>query len=283
MSSNITISFAGTERRAAPEERTAKLEFQFGFFPDIPHTDCASGDNPSDHGQTTYWRVGGIPGSPECKGNSDGTRQIRCECPNGSRRSGSAPRSGASLPPAREIRPRAVGESEEVFEAYLRQNIEPTGSIFQLDEGADGRFSAEIPLFGKLESPATAWVRNLFSVEVDAAETDEYVTDPGGNIIPGKTNTLQFKHRFFFNPGAGSDCAGTGIATVQSLQLKRALAEDLIRRAPDGYTEPESKALAFLDRIASGELTLTEPRDGRSGARYGRRGSHATGRYMRTN
>lgn len=219
---------------------------------------CVSG-KPYDMGQPTYWRIGGAPSNTNFTGVIRG--RVMSAVPVLSE-SGGEELHRATIRVSRLEEypfPRSIFESDAEYATYLRKITEPGGTIITLKPEDRGRFQVDnLPLLGKMGLTNSYITQLSYLVEISNGEVDEQAFDGNGQVIPGRTNVLSFRHLRVANV-LPQDQEQTFLLTpFTDLQAKRQIADDLIRLAPDNYFGPENLVLAKLAGFESTPMTESE-------------------------
>lgn len=145
------------------------------------------------------------------------------------------------------IRPQASGESNETYAAYLHQARAKRPLVAETRPDSSGAFQVpELPLVRRtIRDRSYGELRQLYAVEVVGGELDEI--DPNTQELV----TLHFAREFAEGLVLERD-REIVLRPNSALQQKYELAQRLIDKTPDSYTEVETEVLSYLSPFLTG-------------------------------
>ncbi len=156
------------------------------------------------------------------------------------------------------VRPKKDWETESEYQAYIKGlglKLIATTEVKKEDEGTF--------LFDQIPAQRIlAFTKNrlaYFTIVVETAETDEYVLDGGGEIIPGQSTTLLFAPGRIHNITVGTpkEDAAVSLQPFDAIGVK----EELIRRLSElstvNYKVELEEIKAWVQQIKDGNIAIT--------------------------
>jgi hypothetical protein len=100
-----------------------------------------------------------------------------------------------------------------------------------------------------------------YTALVTRAQTDEYVFDDLGNIIPGETSELTFGRGFATNRIPDGPDAVIEVEALDSIPAKQTLVDRLSATCNVNYRSAEQPLVAYLEQLRNGSVVLTDERN----------------------